>query len=128
MRLGASFTNNFSKYKGNLPPRDGTGSTTDVWADYGFTYPNYSASGFADLTFGNNFMINIRGGRFFYNTTNQLVNSSSPRLLLGDHAHVVLDAPHDGRVILVDVQNLAFIAQDADIFERISIHYNHIGS
>jgi hypothetical protein len=83
MRLGASFTNNFSKYKGNLPARDGTGSTTDVYADYGFSYPNYSASGFADLTFGNNFMINIRGGRFFYNTTNQLVNSSSPRWLLG---------------------------------------------
>jgi len=82
MRVGASFTNNFSKYKGNLPARDGTGSTTDVYADYGFSYPNYSASAFADLTFGNNFMINIRGGRFFYNTTNQLVNSSSPRWLL----------------------------------------------
>jgi Carboxypeptidase regulatory-like domain/TonB dependent receptor-like, beta-barrel len=82
MRLGASFTNNFSKYKGNLPARDGSGSITDVYGQYGFSYPNYSVSGFADLTFGNNFMINIRAGRFFYNTTNQLVNSSSPRWYL----------------------------------------------
>ena len=82
MRIGASYVNNFEKYKGNLPTRAGTGSQTDVYADYGFSYPNYSLAGFADLTFGNNFMINVRGGRFFYNTTNQLVNSSSPRLLL----------------------------------------------
>jgi len=82
MRVGGSFVNNFAKYQGNLPSRDGTGSQTDVYADYGFSYPNYSFAGFADLTFGNNFMINLRGGRFFYNTTNQLVNSTSPRLLL----------------------------------------------
>ncbi|MBP1767821.1 MAG: hypothetical protein H6P98_1936, partial [Candidatus Aminicenantes bacterium] len=82
MRVGASFVNNFGKYKGNLPARDGTGSQTDVYADYGFSYPNYTVQGFADMTFGNNFMINLRGGRFFYNTTNQLVNSSSPRWLL----------------------------------------------
>ena len=82
MRLGVSYVNNFSKYKGNLPPRDGTGSITDVWGDYGFSYPNYTIQGFADLTFGNNFMINIRGGRFYYNTNKQLVNSTSPRLLM----------------------------------------------
>lgn len=94
MRLGASFVNNFSKYKGNLPGRDGAGSPTDVYADYGFSYPNYSVSAFADLTFGNNFMINIRGGRFFYNTTNQLVNSTSPRrLLTGDGTHIFDGTP-----------------------------------
>ncbi|MBN2408271.1 MAG: TonB-dependent receptor [Candidatus Aminicenantes bacterium] len=82
MRVGASFVNNFSKYKGNLPSRDGSGSSTDIYDQYGFSYPNYSFSGFADLTFGNNFMINVRGGRFFYNTTDQLVNSDSPRLYL----------------------------------------------
>jgi hypothetical protein len=88
MRVGASFVNNFSKYKGNLPSRDGTGSQTDVYDQYGFSYPNYTAQGFADLTFGNNFMINVRGGRFFYNTTNQLVNSTSPRLLLTGYGTV----------------------------------------
>jgi hypothetical protein len=88
MRIGVSFVNNFAKYKGNLPDRSGSGSQTDVYPDYGFSYPNYTVQGFADLTFGNNFMINIRGGRFFYNTTNQLVNSTSPRLLMtGDGTH-----------------------------------------
>jgi hypothetical protein len=85
MRVGASYVNNFEKYKGNLPARDGTGSVDDVYDQYGFSYPNYSVSGFSDLTFGNNFMINLRGGRFFYNTTDQLVNSTSPRLLLSGY-------------------------------------------
>jgi hypothetical protein len=79
MRVGASYVNNFTKYKGNLPPRDGTGDITDLWSDYGFSYPNYTVQGFADLTFGNNFMVNARGGRFYYNTTNQQVMPSSPR-------------------------------------------------
>lgn len=82
MRVGASFVNNTSKYKGNLPARDGTGSPDDVYDQYGFTYPNYTVSGFADLTFGNNFMVNVRGGRFYYNTTDQLVLSDSPRRLM----------------------------------------------
>ena len=82
MRIGASYVNNFNKYLGNLPPRDGTGNINDVWAKYGFSYPNYTVQAFADMTFGNNFMINIRGGRFYYNTTDQQVNSSAPRLLM----------------------------------------------
>jgi hypothetical protein len=85
MRVGASFVNNFSKYKGNLPARDGSGSQDDVYDQYGFSYPNYTVQGFADLTFGNNFMINLRGGRFFYNTTNQLVVSDSPRWYLSGY-------------------------------------------
>jgi hypothetical protein len=80
MRVGASFVNNFSKYKGNLPARDGTGNPADTYDQYGYSYPNYVASGFADLTFGNNLMVNIRGGRFYYNTTDQLVKSTSPGL------------------------------------------------
>ncbi|OGD38159.1 MAG: hypothetical protein A2V45_04850 [Candidatus Aminicenantes bacterium RBG_19FT_COMBO_58_17] len=91
MRVGASFTNNFSKYKGNLPARDGTGNIADVYEKYGYSYPNYSASAFADLTFGNNFMINVRAGRFFYNTTNQLVNSSAPRWLLSGNGTQYFD-------------------------------------
>jgi hypothetical protein len=91
MRIGASYVNNFEKYKGNLPARDGSGSQTDVYDQYGFSYPNYSLAGFADLTFGNNFMINLRGGRFFYNTTDQLVNSSSPRRYMTGYGTHVFD-------------------------------------
>jgi hypothetical protein len=79
MRVGVSYVNNFTKYKGALPGRDGTGNADDVWPDYGYSYPNYTVQGFADLSFGNNVMVNLRGGRFYYNTTNQLVKANTPR-------------------------------------------------
>ena len=83
MRLGASFVNNFSKYKGALPPRNGTGNPDDVWPDYGFSYPKWSASAYADITLGNNLLIGLRGGSFYTNTTDQLVQPSEPRLAHG---------------------------------------------
>jgi len=79
MRVGVSYVNNFTKYKGALPTRDGTGNIADVWKDYGYSYPNYTVQGFADLSFGNNLMVNARGGRFYYNTTDQQVKSTTPR-------------------------------------------------
>jgi hypothetical protein len=82
VRLGASFLNNFTKYRGELPPRDGTGSIKDLWEIYGYDYPNWSLSGFADLSFGNNISINLRGGRFFSNTANQQVQPTEPRWYL----------------------------------------------
>jgi len=80
MRVGASFVNNFTKFRGNLPAQDGTSSYTDpTLTKYGWDYPNYSVNTFADLTFGNNFMINLRGGRFAYDTTNQQYKADVPR-------------------------------------------------
>jgi hypothetical protein len=80
IRLGVSFVNNFSKYKGALPPRAGTGDPADVWPDYGFSFPNWSASAHADLTLGNNFLLSLRGGSFYQNPgTNQLVQPTEPR-------------------------------------------------
>lgn len=74
MRVGASFVNNFSKDRGNLPSRAGTSNYADpYWGKYGYDRPNWSASGFADLTIGANFMVNIRGGKFHYDLTNQQV-------------------------------------------------------
>ena len=79
MRVGGSFVNNFYKYRGNLPARAGTDNPDDPdWADYGFDYPNWSAAGFADVTLGANLMMNIRGGRFFYDQTNQQVLPNRP--------------------------------------------------
>ncbi|MDH7513847.1 MAG: TonB-dependent receptor [Clostridiales bacterium] len=80
MRLGASFVNNFTKSRGRLPERDGSSSPTDpTLAKYGWDYPNYSANAFADFTFGNNFMVNMRGGRFMYDRTNQQYTADVPR-------------------------------------------------
>ena len=81
LRLGASFVNNFYKYRGNLPARAGTDNPnpTTPYDQYGYDYPNWTVSGFADLTFGANAMLNLRAGRFFYNVTNQQVQPTVTR-------------------------------------------------
>jgi hypothetical protein len=77
-RVGASFLNNFRKYRGSLPSRAGTSNYDDpFWAKYGYDYPNWTASGFVDITLGANFMANIRGGKFRYNQTNQQVTAET---------------------------------------------------
>jgi Carboxypeptidase regulatory-like domain/TonB dependent receptor-like, beta-barrel len=79
MRLGASFVSNFHNYKGELPPRDGTGDPNDVWPDYGYRYPYWTAAGYADFTFSNSLLFSLRGGTFYNNQTDQLVQPTSPR-------------------------------------------------
>jgi hypothetical protein len=95
MRVGASVVNNWNNYRGNLPSRQGTSNYDDPnWASYGYDYPNFTASGFADLTIGDNLMVNIRGGKFRYNQTNQQVTAETfgaPRLLLSGQGTNVFD-------------------------------------
>ncbi|MDW7759867.1 MAG: carboxypeptidase regulatory-like domain-containing protein [Acidobacteriota bacterium] len=79
LRLSASVLSNFSKYKGDLPARDGSESPTKNWGDYGFTYPNFSGTLSADYTVGNNFLISGRFGFFSEDMTNQLVQPTEPR-------------------------------------------------
>ena len=79
MRVGASFINNSYKYKGALPNRDGTSDPTDFWPDYGFTFPRWSASAYADLTLGNNLLVSFRGGSYYTNITDQQVQPQGPR-------------------------------------------------
>jgi hypothetical protein len=79
LRLGASLVNNFSKFRGDLPPRDGTGDPTSPWPDYGWSYPNWSGTVHADVTFGNNALLSLRVGSFYTNTTDQLVKAEVPR-------------------------------------------------
>lgn len=71
MRVGASFINNTWKYKGDNAEAQNASATTD-YGQYGYTYPNYSGSAYADLTLGNNALFSVRGGYFFWNRTDQL--------------------------------------------------------
>jgi hypothetical protein len=73
LRISGSFVNNFSKYRGDLPPRDGGADPEKAWADIGFDYPNWTASLSADYVVGNNLLISVRGGYFHTNVTNQQV-------------------------------------------------------
>jgi hypothetical protein len=94
LRIGASYVNNFSKYKGALPNRDGTSNPDDVWPDYGFSYPNWMASAYADFTVTTNFLVGLRGGSFYTNTTDQLVQPTEPRWYHGgEGAGVFSDIP-----------------------------------
>ena len=93
-RLGASYVNNFSKYKGVLPNRDGTSPPDDIWPEYGYSYPNWTASGYADFALGNNLLISLRGGSFYTNTKDQLVQPDGPRWYhYGEGTSVFLDIP-----------------------------------
>jgi hypothetical protein len=93
-RLGASFVGNFFQYKGSLPARDGTSDPTAPWADYGHSNPYWSAAAFADLTFGNNILLSFRGGSFYSNTTDQLVQPGEPRYYHGGMGNSVFpDVP-----------------------------------
>jgi len=97
MRLGASFTNNFFKFKGYLPPREGTGNSEDVWSDYGWSWPNWSASAHVDFTFGNNILMSLRGGTFYRNDrVDQLVQPTEPRWYhTGTGNSIYADIPAD---------------------------------
>lgn len=128
MRVGASMVNNFYKYRGSLPARNGTGNPDDPdWADYGFDYPNWSASAFADLTLGNNLMVNIRGGRFFYNQTNQQVQPTLP-----NYRHYGAGAAtFDGTALEVPAQwNVPYGYQSKSrgyVTDRLKRFKNHLG-
>jgi len=78
LRLSASLVNNFNKYKGDLPPKSGAGNPDTDYESFGFSYPNWSASGNADLTLGTNFLVSVRGGYFHRNQNEQLVTAATP--------------------------------------------------
>jgi hypothetical protein len=70
LRMGASFVNNFYKYKGdNVAAYNGNPGTD--YEQYGFSYPNYTASAYADLTLGSSGLLSVRGGYWYYNQTDQ---------------------------------------------------------
>ena len=73
MRVGASFVNNTWKYKGDNAEAQDASSTVD-YEQYGYTYPIYSGSAYADLTLGNNALFSVRGGYYYYNKTDQLAD------------------------------------------------------
>jgi len=71
LRLSASFNNNFYKYRGELPGRDGSGNPDKDWAEIGYDYPKWSGTFHADYTVGTNLLLSARGGYFYKNTANQ---------------------------------------------------------
>jgi hypothetical protein len=116
------------KWRGSLPARDGTGNPDDPdWADYGYDYPNWSLGFFIDNTLGANTMMNIRGGRFFYDQTNQQVQPTIP-----NYRHYGYGAPHfDGTPLEVPAQwNVPYGYTNKGrgwVTERLKRFKNHLG-
>jgi hypothetical protein len=73
LRMGASLVNNYSRYRGAMPPVEGTGTKTYDYYKEGFDYPNFSSNATADYTMGNNLLFSLRGGYFRTNITNQQI-------------------------------------------------------
>ena len=71
LRMGVSYVNSFYKYKGDNANAVNASSTTD-YEIYGFSYPTWTVSGYADYTVSNNALLSVRAGYYFYNSTDQL--------------------------------------------------------
>ena len=75
LRVGASVVMNFFKYRGGSDPTTYPGdqtyaATSNEATDYnplGYSYPNFSASAYADWTLSNSALMSVRGGYFFSN-------------------------------------------------------------
>jgi len=79
LRFSLSAVNNTWTERGTQPARDGSGSSSYPYADFGFDHPAYSYSGSIDYTIGNNLMVNVRGGYYFENRNNQMLFATEPR-------------------------------------------------
>ena len=73
MRVGASFVNNFSKWRGTIPSLAGTSSSAFAWAKDGYDFPNMSAAATFDYSVSNSLLVSARGGYAMQNQTNQQI-------------------------------------------------------
>ena len=83
LRMALTGINNFSKYKGDLPDRDGQGDSSFAYGDAGFDYPNYTLTLTADWTLNSNLLASVRAGYFRTNITNQQIVVDEPRYVFG---------------------------------------------
>ncbi len=85
LRAGASFSTNYFKYAGGSDP-DGDDATYAInsnanvdYGAFGYSYPTFSGSAYADLTLGNRALLSVRGGYFFTDKNHSLTPvSESP--------------------------------------------------
>jgi hypothetical protein len=75
LRVSASYVNNFSKYRGDIPSIDGTSNPNTLWYKMGYDYPNWTAAYTVDYSAGNNLLLSLRGGFHRQNQTNPQVSA-----------------------------------------------------
>jgi hypothetical protein len=78
LRVSVSGTLDYSKWKGELPAEDESGSTAKDYASYGYKDPKFTIGGSLDYTLGNNLMMNASLG-YFKADHQQMVGPTEPR-------------------------------------------------
>jgi hypothetical protein len=76
LRLSASVVNNLRTQRGSMANAWNASTTTD-YGSIGFNYPDFSASGTADLILSSNLMVGLRGGFFRTNQDHQMAPVAS---------------------------------------------------
>lgn len=69
LRMSLTGIMDYSKWKGELPPVDGTGNPLEEYAEIGFEYPVFSIGGTIDYTITPNFSLYVSAGYFRSNET-----------------------------------------------------------
>ncbi|MFQ6082461.1 MAG: carboxypeptidase regulatory-like domain-containing protein [Candidatus Aminicenantia bacterium] len=78
LRMSASFAMDPYKWRGELPPMDGSGNPEKDWGKYGYDYPGITAAGRADYIVSDNLFLSATGG-YFRTNVKQLVGPTEPR-------------------------------------------------
>ncbi len=99
LRTNLSFNNDYSNWRGTLPDKNGR---SDPGYDYGIdgeNLPTWTASFNADWTVSNNFLVNVRAGRYYSNDVNITRPPTYPRYYFiysnADIPGVPADQVHD---------------------------------
>lgn len=93
LRMSISGVYNLQKNRRDLPSRLGTSSMTTPYDKTGYTYPGSSGTASADYSVGNNFLVSLRGGWWYSNTTDQLLLADGTRYAFGLSNVNLLDVP-----------------------------------
>ena len=70
LRMHASWSTDYSQYRGSLPSQAGTSPIDYNWAGSGYNYPGYTAALRADYIFSDNLFLSTSGGIFRTNVEN----------------------------------------------------------
>ena len=99
MRISASWVNNYSKYRGEMPSIDGTSAKDPLhggFYDYnkaGFDYPNWSAAALLDYSISNSLLFSLRGGYAMSDTQNQQVKPQTSTYYFVYSAYIYQNDP-----------------------------------
>lgn len=123
LRVSFGFVNNWENWRGDLPPRDGSGNYDYAWDKPGENWPNFSTSVNADLTVGNNILISARGGWFRTDNTNQQVLPTEQRIRFTLSSGDIFDTygwPEDKRRPNNWSSTLDMYATTKEMYERMA--------